>query len=71
MKPTQGGARPGAGRKPGSGTGRTVTTSSINLPPALWVKLDELRGDQTRSAWIAAKINASEYLPNDKTQAPT
>jgi hypothetical protein len=56
MKPTQGGKRPGAGRPPGSGTGRTATTSSINLPPELWDKLDALRGELTRSAWIAAKI---------------
>jgi hypothetical protein len=56
MKPTQGGKREGAGRKLGSGTGRKVTTSSINLPPALWDKLDALRGGSTRSGWIAAKI---------------
>jgi len=57
QKPTRGGARKGAGRKPGSGKGRTVTTSSINLTPELWAKLDALRGDSTRSAWISAKIN--------------
>ena len=57
MKPDpRGGKREGAGRPPGSGTGRTVTTSSINLPPDLWAKLDTLRGDSTRSAWIAEKI---------------
>jgi hypothetical protein len=53
MKPKRGGSRPGEGRKP---TGRTVTTSSINLPPELWDKLDTIRGSVTRSAWIAAKI---------------
>jgi hypothetical protein len=26
------------------------------LPPELWDKLDALRGELTRSAWIAAKI---------------
>ena len=57
-KPTRGGSRNGAGRKPGSGTGRTVTTSSINLLPAMWAKLDALRGNSTRSAWIAAKIES-------------
>jgi hypothetical protein len=51
--PKRGGARAGAGRK---ATGRTVKTSSINLPPELWVTLDALRGEATRSAWIAAKI---------------
>ena len=60
-KPTHGGHRPGSGRKPGSGTGRTVTTSSINLPPVLWDKLDAIRGQQTRSAWIAEKINTSKH----------
>ena len=53
---SRGGKREGAGRPPGTGTGRKVTTSSINLPPALWDKLDSLRGELTRSAWIAAKI---------------
>jgi hypothetical protein len=51
-----GGKRKGAGRPPGSGTGRTVKTSSINLPHELWNKLDELRGDKSRSAWVADKI---------------
>ena len=61
-KPTRGGPREGAGRK---ATGRTVTTSSINLPPILWDKLDAIRGDMTRSAWIAAKIKAARNpLPN-------
>jgi len=55
-KPTRGGARKGAGRKLGSGMGRTVTTSSITLLPELWERLDTLRGEITRSAWIAAKI---------------
>ena len=58
MKPTRGGSREGAGRKP---TGRTVTTSSINLPPAMWAKLDTLRGNSTRSAWIAAKIESENF----------
>jgi predicted DNA-binding protein len=40
----------------GSGKGRTVKTSSINLAPELWAKLDALRGDQSRSAWIAERI---------------
>jgi hypothetical protein len=56
MKPIRGGKRKGAGRPKGSGTGKTVKTSSINLPPALWDKLDEVRGWETRSAWIADKI---------------
>jgi hypothetical protein len=55
-KPSHGGPRKGAGRKPGSGKGRTVKTGSINLPPALWDKLDAMRGEQTRSGWIAERI---------------
>jgi len=53
---THGGKRTGSGRKPGRGKGRTVTSSSITLTPALWAKLDALRGDQTRSRWIAGRI---------------
>ena len=49
----RGGSRPGSGRKP---TGRTGTTSSISMPPAVWTMLDAIRGELTRSAWIAGKI---------------
>jgi hypothetical protein len=55
----RGGKREGAGRPLGSGKGRTVKTSSISLPPVLWDKLDELRGDKSRSAWVADKIKKS------------
>lgn len=58
-KQTRGGARKGAGRKPGSGAGRTVITSSVSLPPDLWDKLDAIRGELTRSAWVAAKIKGT------------
>ena len=51
-----GGKRKGAGRPKGSGKGRTVKTSSINLTPALWAKLDAIRGNLSRSAWISEKI---------------
>jgi hypothetical protein len=50
----RGGKREGAGRKPGAG--RVAVNSSITLTPELWDKLDALRGELTRSAWIAAKI---------------
>lgn len=56
MNKKHGGARKGAGRPKGSGKGRTVKTSSINLPPAVWDKLDGIRGDISRSKWIAATI---------------
>lgn len=51
-----GGKRKGAGRKPGSGRGRTVETASISMPPELWEKSDNLRGKKSRSAWIAEKV---------------
>jgi len=53
---THGGARKGAGRPKGSGKGRTVKTSSINLPPSVWEKLDAIRGEQSRSRWIGQMI---------------
>jgi hypothetical protein len=58
MKTTdpRGGKRKGAGRKPGSGAGRKVETASISMPPELWEKADGLRGEKSRSAWIADKV---------------
>ena len=56
MNKQHGGARKGAGRPKGSGKGRTVKTSSINLPTAVWEKLDELRGSISRSKWISQEI---------------
>jgi hypothetical protein len=54
-----GGKRKGAGRPKGSGKGRTVKTSSINLPPAVWERLDALRGQDSRSKWITKMIKLS------------
>lgn len=54
-----GGKRKGAGRPKGSGKGRTVKTSSINLPPAVWDRLDALRGQDSRSKWITKMIRLS------------
>jgi len=51
-----GGARPNSGRKPGSGKGRTVTTASISMKPEMWDKLDTLRGEQSRGAFLTEKI---------------
>ena len=51
-----GGKRKGAGRPPGSGQGRTVETRSVSMPPDLWAKLDRLRGEQSRGAFLSAKI---------------
>lgn len=59
MKPARGGKRKGAGRKPGSGKGRAAQTASISMAPELWEKAEKLRGDKTRSAWIAEKVKKS------------
>lgn len=57
----RGGKRDGAGRPLGSGLGRTVITSSISLPPELWEKLDALRGDLSRSAFLAEKLRKMRF----------
>jgi hypothetical protein len=56
-KPTRGGAREGAGRKPGSGTGRKVITRSVSMPPEKWDRLDELRGDKSRGKFITDRLD--------------
>jgi len=50
MKPTRGGKREGAGRKPG----RKVVSRSVTMEPVLWAKLDKLTDN--RSAWIAERV---------------
>ena len=50
MKPTRGGKREGAGRKPG----RKVVSGSVTMEPTLWAKLDKLTDN--RSAWIAERV---------------
>jgi hypothetical protein len=51
------------GRPLGSGKGRTVKTSSISLTDARWDKLDRIKGDKTRSGWIAEKIDKAKDRP--------
>jgi hypothetical protein len=55
-KPTHGGARKGAGRKKGSGKGRTSVSKSVTMPQPTWDRLDEARGDLSRGKYIAKKI---------------
>lgn len=64
-----GGKRKGAGRPKGSGKGRTVVTSSINLKPEIWAKLDKLRGDLSRSAWISERIKRARNANCPATDA--
>jgi hypothetical protein len=52
-KPTAGGARKGAGRKP---TGRTVITRSVSMPPTAWQEIDAMRGKHSRGSFIANRL---------------
>jgi hypothetical protein len=58
MKQTKshGGARKGAGRKRGSGKGRTAVTRSISMKLESWAKLDRARGAMSRGKYIASRI---------------
>lgn len=56
----KGGKRQGSGRKAGSGKGRTMITRSIAMNKESWEKLDALRSDQARGAYIAKVLNLSE-----------
>lgn len=55
-KDPRGGARKGAGRKLGSGKGRTVVTASISMPPEKWEKLDSARGELSRGKYVASLL---------------
>lgn len=52
-KPTRGGKRAGAGANRKLDSERTVSRS-INLTRAQWARLDELRGDCSRSKYLVA-----------------
>jgi hypothetical protein len=49
---THGGARKGAGRKSGSGKGRTYVPKTVAMSEESWAKLDLQRGDQSRGKYI-------------------
>mgnify|MGYP000200090907 FL=1 len=49
---THGGARKGAGRKSGSGKGRTYVPKTVAMSEESWDKLDRQRGDQSRGKYI-------------------
>jgi hypothetical protein len=51
-----GGKRKGAGRKPRPDA---VVTASISLRPQDWQRLDQLRGEESRSAWVRKKVRES------------
>lgn len=52
-----GGARKGAGRKPGGGK-RNRITRSVSLPVETWRMIDSQRGEVNRSRWIERVVNA-------------
>jgi hypothetical protein len=55
-KPTHGGKRKGAGRKAGSGKGRTRILKSVTMTQEEWDRLDDRRGVKTRGEYIAERI---------------
>jgi hypothetical protein len=61
-KPTHGGARKGAGRKPGVRKAPPTSTSSLRMRTSTWAKLDELRGSKSRSAFIADMIEGEHIF---------
>jgi hypothetical protein len=58
-----GGARKGAGRKPGSGGKRNRISRSISLPLETWREIDRKRGKVNRSRWIEslAAMNPTDH----------
>ena len=53
---THGGARKGAGRKTGSGKGRTYVPKTVAMSLESWDKLDRQRGDQSRGKYIESRL---------------
>jgi hypothetical protein len=48
----RGGARKGAGRKVGSGEGRTVISKTVAMTAESWARLDAVRGTMSRGKYI-------------------
>ena len=63
---SHGGKRKGAGRPQGSGEGRKALTKSITLHFDLWQKLDDLRGNESASAYLAKKIKGMRSNPTNE-----
>ena len=53
---THGGPRKGAGRKKGSGKGRTSVTRSVSMPEECWRELDLQRGTMSRGKFIQSRL---------------
>ena len=56
---TRGGARKGAGRKAGTGKGRTYVSKTVAMSKESWAKLDLQRGTQSRGKFIESLLPAS------------
>jgi hypothetical protein len=48
----RGGSRKGAGRKVGSGKGRTVISKTVAMTAESWARLDAVRGTISRGKYI-------------------
>jgi hypothetical protein len=54
-KPTNhGGQRKGAGRKVGSGKGRTVISKTVAMTAESWARLDAVRGTMSRGKYLGS-----------------
>lgn len=52
----RGGTRPNAGRKLGSGKGRTAVTMSISLPPVAATELRKRSAGEPLGKWLIRKL---------------
>ena len=55
---THGGSRKGAGRKTGSGKGRTYVSKTVAMSEESWAKLDRQRGTISRGKFIESLLPA-------------
>ena len=55
---THGGSRKSAGRKSGSGKGRTYVSKTVAMSKESWAKLDRQRGTISRGKFIEALLPA-------------
>jgi len=56
LKSTHGGLRKGAGRKVGSGKGRTVISKTVAMTAESWAILDAVRGTMSRGKFIQSRL---------------
>lgn len=68
--PPHGGARKGAGRKPGSGKGRSAVTFSGSMMPQELAKMRALQQGQPLGRFLVAKLGLSRALPTPPKDQP-